>query len=71
MTVKEHKTGTSRVQEKGPGRFFFYMTKAHWEEIKESKIYKNGLSAEQIASATDKSLEEVTEIIAGKISAQV
>ena len=36
------------------------MTKAHWEEIKESKIYKNGLSAEQIASATDKSLEEVT-----------
>ena len=24
MTVKEHKTGTSRVQEKGPGRFFFY-----------------------------------------------
>lgn len=23
MTVKEHKTGTSSVQEKGPGRFFF------------------------------------------------
>ena len=30
------------------------------------KMCKNGLSAEQIASATDKTLEEVTEIIAGK-----
>ena len=29
------------------------------------KMYKNGLSAEQIASATDKPLEEVKEIIAG------
>ena len=29
------------------------------------KMYKNGLSAEQIASATDKQLEEVKEIIAG------
>ncbi len=28
-------------------------------------MYKNGLSAEQIASATDKPLEEVKEIIAG------
>ncbi|MFR2606758.1 MAG: hypothetical protein ACLTAX_17315 [Waltera sp.] len=58
--LKEVRTGHTNV-----------MTKAHWEEIKESKIYKNGLSAEQIASATDKSLEEVTEIIVGKISAQV
>lgn len=58
--LKEVRTGHTNV-----------MTKAHWEEIKEGKIYKNGLSAEQIASATDKSLEEVTEIITGKISAQV
>lgn len=34
------------------------------------KMYKNGLSAEQIASATDKTLEEVTEIIAGKTPTQ-
>ena len=34
------------------------------------KMYKNGLSAEQIASATDKSLEEVAKIIAGKTSTQ-
>ena len=49
------------------------MTKEHWEEINEGlvlKMYKNGLSAEQIASATDKTLEEVTEIIAGKTSTQ-
>ncbi len=31
------------------------------------KMYKNGLSAEQIASATDKKIEEVKAIIAGKI----
>ena len=34
------------------------------------KMYKNGLSAEQIASATDKQLEEVAKIIAGKTSTQ-
>ena len=32
------------------------------------KMYKNGLSAEQIASATDKEIEEVKAIIAGKDS---
>ena len=31
------------------------------------KMYKNGLSAEQIASATDKEIEEVKAIIAGRI----
>lgn len=35
------------------------------------KMYKNGLSAEQIASATDKPLEEVAEIIAGKTPASL
>ena len=30
------------------------------------KMYKNGLSAEQIASATDKTIEEVKRIIAGQ-----
>mgnify|MGYP002677816252 CR=1 FL=1 len=30
------------------------------------KMYKNGLSAEQIASATDKTIEEVEAIISGK-----
>lgn len=35
------------------------------------KMYKNGLSAEQIASATDKEIEEVKAIIAGKTSAQI
>ncbi len=35
------------------------------------KMYKNGLSAEQIASATDKPLEEVAEIIAGKTLTQI
>ena len=30
------------------------------------KMYKNGLTAEQIASATDKDIEEVKAIIAGK-----
>ena len=34
------------------------------------KMHKNGLSAEQIASATDKPLEEVAKIIAGKTSTQ-
>ena len=32
------------------------------------KMYKNGLSAEQIASATDKEIEEGKAIIAGKDS---
>ena len=31
------------------------------------KMHKNGLSAEQIASATDKEIEEVKAIIAGRI----
>ena len=31
-----------------------------------TKMYKNGLSIEQIASATDKTVEEVRTIIAGK-----
>ena len=35
------------------------------------KMHKNGLSAEQIASVTDKTLEEVAEIIAGKTSTQI
>lgn len=35
------------------------------------KMYKNGLSAEQIASATDKTLKEVAEIIARKTSTQI
>ena len=30
------------------------------------KMYKNGFTAEQIASATDKDIEEVKAIIAGK-----
>jgi hypothetical protein len=30
-------------------------------------MHKNGLSAEQIASATDKEIEEVKAIIAGRI----
>lgn len=30
------------------------------------KMYKNGFNAEQIASATDKDIEEVKGIIAGK-----
>ncbi len=34
-------------------------------------MHKNGLSAEQIASATDKTLKEVAEIIAGKTSTQI
>ena len=34
-------------------------------------MHKNGLSAEQIASATDKPLEEVAEIIAGKTLTQI
>ena len=33
------------------------------------KMYKNGFTAEQIASATDKDIEEVKAIIAGKESA--
>ena len=33
-----------------------------------AKMYKNGLSPEQIASATDKTIEEVRTIIAGKES---
>ena len=32
------------------------------------KMYKNGFSAEQIAAATDKTIEEVKTIIAGKES---
>ena len=35
------------------------------------KMYKNGLSAEQIASATDKEIEEVKAIIAEKIDADI
>ena len=35
------------------------------------KMYKNGLSAEQIASATDKKIEEVKAIIAGRKTTQV
>ena len=35
------------------------------------KMHKNGLSAEQIASATDKPLEEVAKIIAEKTSSQI
>lgn len=31
-----------------------------------AKLYKNGFSAEQIASATDKTIEEIKAIIAGK-----
>ena len=34
------------------------------------KMYKNGLSVEQIASATDKTIEEVAEIIARKTLTQ-
>ena len=33
-----------------------------------TKMYKNGLSPEQIASATDKTIEEIKTIIAGKES---
>ena len=33
-----------------------------------AKMYKNGLSPEQIASATDKTIEEIKTIIAGKES---
>ena len=35
------------------------------------KIYKNGFTAEQIASATDKDIQEVKAIIAGQKSALV
>ena len=35
-----------------------------------TKMYKNGLSIEQIASATDKTLEEVKTIIEGKEKSQ-
>ena len=35
------------------------------------KMYKNGFTAEQIASATDKDIEEVKAIIAGKEPALV
>lgn len=34
-----------------------------------AKLYKNGFSAEQIASATDKTIEEIKAIIAGKKTA--
>ena len=35
-----------------------------------TKMYKNGLSIEQIASATDKTVEEVRAIIEGKEKSQ-
>ena len=59
------------IEEKGIG---IGREEGHKSGLKEGeaglilKMYKNGLSAEQIASATDKEVEEIKAIIAGKTS---
>ncbi len=70
MKKKELQSDEKRVVKKG-------RIEGHKEGRIEGEVglilimHKNGLSAEQIASATDKTLKEVAEIIAGKTSTQI